>query len=196
MADPAHAPLSPASHAEDGVDGASQWASISQQYRAPLRGFFAKRVRDPAEVDDLVQEVFLHLVRRARGAPIEHVKQYVFQVAANALRDWGRRRQVREQDAHESFDEDIHRSVTEISPERVLLGREALARVVQVLHRLPERTRDVFVLRALERRKYAEVASMLCISIRSAEKHMARALVQLADCVHGDSTPGGEDGGR
>ncbi|WP_242112456.1 RNA polymerase sigma factor [Luteimonas aquatica] len=173
----------PASLAEYGEDGISQWNNVSLRYRIPLRGFFSKRVKDAAEVDDLVQEVFLHLIRRARGGPIEHVEQYVFQVAANALRDWGRRRQVRDQDAHESFDEEIHQPVTDISPERVLLGKEAINLVTAVLRGLPERTRDVFVLRALEKRKYAEIAVMIGISVRAAEKHMAKALAQLGGAM-------------
>ncbi|MEG3792087.1 sigma-70 family RNA polymerase sigma factor [Lysobacter sp. CCNWLW3] len=179
MADPAPSTREPASLADYGEDCASQWENISLQYRAPLRGFFSKRVKDPAEVEDLTQEVFLHLVRRARGGPIEHVKQYVFQIAANALRDWGRRRQARDQDAHVSFDEEIHQPATEISPERVLLGEEAVKLAVAVLRALPQRTRDVFVLRTMEKRKYMEIADMLGISVRAAEKHMAKALAQL-----------------
>jgi RNA polymerase sigma factor (sigma-70 family) len=169
----------PVSLADLGEDSVRQWEQVSLLYRSPLRGFFSKRVNDPAEVEDLIQEVFLHLVRRAQGGPIEHVKQYVFQIAANALRDWGRRRVVRNQHAHESFDEQVHQPATDISPERVLLGEEAIALVTATLNALPERTRDVFVLRVLEKQKYAEIAAALGISVRAAEKHMARALAQL-----------------
>lgn len=165
-------------HADAGL-----WQDASLRYRAALRGFFSKRVRDQAEVEDLIQEVFLHLIRRARGGHIEHVEQYIFQVAANALRDWGRRRQVRHQDAHESFDVDAHPLVTDISPERVLLGEEAVGLVEATLRGLPERTRDVFVLRVLDKRRYAEIATMMGISVRAAEKHMARALAQLGRVV-------------
>ncbi|MCL1635747.1 sigma-70 family RNA polymerase sigma factor [Luteimonas sp. SX5] len=175
--------LEAASLAEYGDDFADQWNNVSLRFRVPLRGFFSKRVKDAAEVDDLTQEVFLHLIRRARGEPIEHVEQYVFQVAANALRDWRRRREVRDQDAHESFDADIHQPATDISPERVLLGREAIEQVTAVLRGLPQRTRDVFVLRVLEQHKYADIAVMMGISVRSAEKHMAKALARLAGVV-------------
>lgn len=189
MGDPVSLPREPASLADFGEDSASQWENVSLRYRAPLRGFFSKRVKDPAEVEDLTQEVFLHLVRRAHGGPIEHVKQYVFQIAANALRDWGRRRQARDQDAHESFDEEIHQPATEISPERVLLGEEAVKLAVSVLRALPQRTRDVFVLRAMEKRKYLEIAALLGISVRAAEKHMAKALAQLGRAMEGAGRP-------
>ncbi|MGO1070961.1 RNA polymerase sigma factor [Lysobacter sp. CA199] len=183
MSDPASWPPESASLAEYGQDCVNQWNNVSLRYRTPLRGFFSKRVKDAAEVEDLTQEVFLHLIRRARGGPIEHVEQYVFQVAANTLRDWGRRRRARNQDAHESFDAQTHQPATDISPERVLLGKEEIKLVNQVLRGLPERTRDVFVLRALEKKKYAEIALMMGISVRATEKHMAKALAQLGSVV-------------
>lgn len=170
--------------AVEGADGRDDLLNaISLRYRAPLRGFFAKRVKDANEVDDLTQEVFLHLLRRARGGAIEHVEQYVFQVAANVLRDWARRRKVRAVDVQESFDEEIHQPATDISPERVLLGEEAVKVMTAVLRGLPERTRDVFVLRTLEKRKYGEISVMLGISVRAAEKHMAKALALLGNAL-------------
>lgn len=168
---------------EFGDDQASQWENVAVRYRAPLRGFFARRVRDQADVEDLVQEVFLRLVGRIDGGPIEKVEQYLFQTAANVLRDRGRRSLVRETDAHESFDEVVHEASAEITPERVLLGKESVALVVAALRQLPERTRDIFVLRAMEQRKYADIATMLCISTRAVEMHMAKALAYLTKAL-------------
>ncbi|MGH8033492.1 MAG: RNA polymerase sigma factor [Luteimonas sp.] len=189
MADPVSVPREPTSLADFGEDRAGQWANVSLRYSASLRGFFAKRVKDAAEVEDLTQEVFLHLIRRAQGGPIEHVHQYVFQIAANALRDWGRRRRAHDHDAHDPFDDAVHQPATEISPERVLLGEEAIQLVAKALRALPQRTRDVFVLRAMEKRKYLEIACLLGMSVRAAEKHMAKALAQLGRAVDGDARP-------
>ena len=88
------------------VGDAPQWKAIALRYEAPLKGFFAKRVRNAADVDDLVQEVFVRLIGRGRGQPIERIEQYLFQTAANVLRDRNRRRVAREQDAHEPLEED------------------------------------------------------------------------------------------
>jgi len=46
---------------------------------------------------------------------------------------------------------------------------------------LPERTRDVFVLRMLEGCRMTEVARAMGISTRAAEKHQARALAYVAE---------------
>ncbi len=68
---------------------------------------------------------------------------------------------------------------SEIPPDRVLESREAAARLQAVLHELPQRTRDVFVLRVLEGLKMADVARALSISTRAAEKHQAKALARV-----------------
>jgi RNA polymerase sigma factor (sigma-70 family) len=168
-----------------GGDEATRWENVALRYGAPLRGFFAKRVRNQSDVDDLVQEVFVHLIRRGQGESIEQFEQYLFETAANVLRDQGRRRQVREFESHESLDETVHVLRSDISPERVLLGREAVALVAATLKQMPERTRDVFVLRAFENHKYSEIAQMLGVSQRCVEINMAKALAFLAQVLDG-----------
>jgi RNA polymerase sigma-70 factor (ECF subfamily) len=176
------APSSPAEReafADFGDDDAGRWEAIAHHYTAPLCGYFSKRVRNPADVDDLIQEVFVQLLRRSRGKPIERVHQYLFQVAANVLRDQGRRRQARRLDEHESYDEERHEFATEISPERVLLGEDAVARVATALQRLPQRTQDVFFLRAIDRCKFKDIARKLGVSLSTVEKEMADAILYL-----------------
>lgn len=172
-------PKAPVALADLGEDDLSRWAHVAQRYRSALSGFFANRVRNPSDVDDLVQEVFVQLIKRTRGEPIEHIEQYLFQTAANVLKDQGRRRQARQQDAHDSYDEDLHMLATELSPERVLLGEESMAHVARALQQLPERTRDVFFLRAMDRCKFADIARMLGVSKSTVEKEMVKAMTHL-----------------
>lgn len=162
-----------------GDDTRSRWANVVRRFEGPLRGFFANRVRNPADIDDLVQAVFLQLFQRAKGESIEHVQQYLFQAAANVLRDQGRRARVRHLDEHQSYDEAAHAIGTEITMERILIGQESVALVMAAIKELPERTREVFVLRGLGRRPHDEVALMLGISRRVVHKHMARAFKHL-----------------
>jgi RNA polymerase sigma-70 factor (ECF subfamily) len=67
----------------------------------------------------------------------------------------------------------------DFSPERVLLGKEALVRATAVLLELPERTRMVFVMRRLEGMRYLDIAARLGISVSAVEKHMTRAMAHL-----------------
>lgn len=165
----------------------ARWESAARHYAGPLRGFFMKRVRNPADVDDLVQEVFVQLIQRARnqknGEAVQHLEQYIFQTAANVLRDRGRRDKVRHRDEHDSYEESEHGFVTEITPERIALGEEEIARVDAVLRQLPERTRDVFILRWINKHTFPEIARKLGMTKRHAQRHMAKALKHLGDSL-------------
>lgn len=71
-------------------------------------------------------------------------------------------------------------SFEEISPERVLLGRDALRHLFILIDELPERTRTVFLLHRYEGLKYREIADRFGISVSSVEKHMIAAIHHLA----------------
>ena len=78
---------------------------------------------------------------------------------------------------------------SELSPERVLQGREHLAQFIAALRDLPERTRDIFMLRCFEGLKHAEIARLYGLSTRAVEKHCARALAELSAAVEEGRTP-------
>lgn len=183
------APVSdPVSLEDFGENDAARWAEIARQYDAPLRGFFVKRVRNQADVDDLVQAVFVQLMQRSRGKPIEHVHQYIFRVAANVLRDQHRRSQARRQDVHESYEESQHAVRSDISPERILLGQESVERLAAALEKLPERTRDIFILRGIRLCKYEDIAETLGLSKHTVLKHMSKAMKHLGRSLKEDLT--------
>ena len=131
-----------------------------------------------ADVPDLVQDVFLRLSRMPDPAAIEKPEHFLFVTAANVLKDRARREAVRGAGLHDDILDDALPS-SEIPADRVLESREAAARLQAVLRELPERTRDVFVLRVLEGLKMADVAHALSISTRAAEKHQAKALARV-----------------
>jgi len=151
---------------------------LNARFARPLRSFFRKRAYNEQEADDLVQEVFVRLAAREPAAPMEHAEAYIFQMAANLLRDRARRHATRT-----AADRDLKagdgNSVEEISPERVLLGKQRLALLERVLGELPERTRVVFLLHRFEELKYAEIARRLEISVSSVEKHMMEAMRRI-----------------
>ncbi|WP_279330720.1 RNA polymerase sigma factor [Sphingomonas oleivorans] len=143
-----------------------------------MRSFFAKRVCSH-DVEDMVQEVALRMqVRRARGA-IENVEAYLFQVAQSVLTDRGRRDQVRHRSRHEPLEE-AHHPHEEISPARVLEGREQLAIVIAALEELPDRTRQAFVLHRFQEMSYAGIARHMGVSVSAVEKHIMKAIKHLA----------------
>jgi RNA polymerase sigma-70 factor (ECF subfamily) len=172
---------------DQALDAAGQrdvLVGLVRAYTRPLTRFFARRARIAADVPDLVQDVFLRLARMPEPAAIRRPESLVFVTAANVLKDRARRGRVRGEDVAEPLDEDDVEG-SDFAPDRVLEGKEAIARVREALLELPERTRDVFVMRMLEGMRMAEVAAAMGISTRAAEKHQARALAHITRRLHG-----------
>jgi RNA polymerase sigma-70 factor (ECF subfamily) len=150
---------------------------LSRRFRAPLRRFFEKRIgRRQAEIEDLVQEVFLRLAGSGKIESVEQPEAYLFRTAANVLNDRWRRQTARSAEAHEPYDEAVHGSAREtLCPERTLLGKQAIEQLVAALYELPERTRVVWALYHLEDLTHLEISRRLGITVSSIEKHIGRA---------------------
>lgn len=151
---------------------------LSRRFRPALMAFFLRRLHDHAESEDLTQEVLMRLAAHGSTLRSERPDPYVFQMAANLLRDRARRSAVRTRfilgqgalDAAETEARD---------PDRVYQARSALATVTAALKELPERTRAIFILFRLENMKQREIADMYGLSVRAVEKHVVRASVHL-----------------
>ncbi len=144
------------------------WA---QEHGPALRRYFEKRA-GAADAEDLVQEVFLAMHTRTAEDSVENVKGYLFRVAANVLsRRMGR---LRASPSYLPVSE-----ADEITSERIVMGREALDRVIAALEGLPARTCEAFLLHRFEERTYAAVARRMGISVKRAEKLIGAALKRV-----------------
>jgi len=171
-------PLPPSPVQPDRQDPRSRLENLARRYYSPLMAYFRKRARSPEEVQDLVQQVFLRLSQHNRQE-VHNPEGYLFQTASNTLKDHYRSAAVRERFARDQSLADR----SDLSPERVLLGREQLGLLVGALRQLPERTRDVFMLRCFEGLKSPEIAHLQGISVRAVEKHMNKALAHIGQAL-------------
>lgn len=139
--------------------------------------FFLKRVHDHAEAEDLTQEVFARVFGNADVDP-DLYAGYVFQIASNLLRDRARRSRVRA-DSRETVGSLYGPGVDWLDPEKIAVGRDALALLAAGLAELPERTRTIFVLYRVENIDKRVVAESFGISRSAVEKHVTRAMAHL-----------------
>jgi RNA polymerase sigma factor (sigma-70 family) len=150
---------------------------------APLRPalvkYFLRKCGNPAEAEDLAQDVLVRALGNAHWESPEQAKGYIFRIAVNRWHDRNRRGQT-----HgiviEWDDAAVFAQVEETSPERVLGSEQELHTVVTALQELGERTRDVFLLFRLEHLKHAQIAEMFGISVSAVEKHVSKAVAHLA----------------
>ena len=156
--------------------------ALVEEYRPALRRYFFRKV-PPSEVEDLVQTVFLNMHRRASAEPLDSVERYLFRVAAHVLarrhRDGPARLGLRV--------DDLVEPIEDLSPERILIGRQALDRLRVALADLPPKTREAFILHRYEEMTYAAIAARLQISVSGVEKLIIRALRHLRQAVEGQA---------
>jgi RNA polymerase sigma factor (sigma-70 family) len=147
--------------------------------RPGLIAFFARRVGSITEAEDLAQEVYLRLARSSEQ-DLRDSSAYVFQVAANLLRDRGRRQAVRGRYAL-SVSAEPSREIDQLDPYRVAVGREALSTLARALDDLPDRTRQIFLLYRYEQVSRQTIAESFGISVSAVEKHVYRAMAVLTE---------------
>ena len=165
-----------------------QLDGLCRRFRPALLAYFLRRVRNPAEAEDLAHDVFLRLA----DVPLEQLRSaeaYIFQVAANLLKDRARRWKVRDnyaatQIAAVDADElETHAS----DPERIEAARRSLAGLVVRLTELPERTREIFILYRIENVARRNIAQAYGLSLSTVEKEVARATAYLM--LHREDPP-------
>lgn len=139
-----------------------------------LAVYFARKGVEPHEIDDLIQEVFLRILKRGDSDQLEQFNGYVFTTAASVLTDRYRRRKARFFTSHVEFNTEIHGD-SAVGPDVELADRDSLNRATRILMQLPERTRHVFILRRVEGMSYGEISQRLGLSVSAIEKHMLRA---------------------
>jgi RNA polymerase sigma factor (sigma-70 family) len=176
------ATLEPQALTDKGRGARERLDELARRYYAPLLSFFRSRTHNSAEVQDLVQQVFLRLAQHRELGRIQCPDAYVFQTASNILKDHYRQADVRRRFSNEGI-ETVDTPASDFSPERLLLGRESIKVLAGSIRQLPERTRDILMLRCMEGLKHAEIARLHRISVRAVEKHMSRALAHLSQAL-------------
>lgn len=143
-----------------------------------LRGYLRKRL-PASEVDDVVQDIFVRLVRRGDTGAVEFPRRYLYQVAQATLIDRHRQERSRCVPMHCELS-GANLPHDELSPDRILLARDDVRAAQAVLAGLPQRTREILIAVRLEGCSLKIAAARHGISTSAVEKHLSRALRALS----------------
>src|SRR6516165_2591812 len=137
-----------------------QWPMAEQNHRisevvvrerARLRHFIRKRVADPSDVEDVLQDVFYKLVEANRLLmPIEHITGWLFRVARNRITDLFRRKKpesfteaaIAGEDGELLRLEELLPS-SDAGPEALYFRNLLIDELEMAIDELPEQQRDV-----------------------------------------------------
>ena len=112
------------------------------------------------------------------GPATNNPEGYIFQAAANLLRDNYRREATRSRYLQSrAGDPDL--AIDPIDAERLLSARQSVGCVARTLGGLPDRTRQIFILYRLEGMQRKAIGDAFGISVSAVEKHIASAMRAL-----------------
>jgi RNA polymerase sigma factor (sigma-70 family) len=148
-----------------------------------LRGFIRRSVPDPADVDDILQDVFYELVAASRLAtPIENVGAWLFRVARNRVTDLFRRKKPEPFPVGNGEDgaslEDLLPS-PDAGPDAAFARALLLDELADAIDELPEAQRRVFLAQEVEGRSFRELAVETGIGINTLLSRKRYAVLHL-----------------
>ncbi|HYL74813.1 MAG TPA: sigma-70 family RNA polymerase sigma factor [Bryobacteraceae bacterium] len=162
---------------------------VVKREQSRLRNFIRRRVPDPRDAEDILQDVFCELVEANRLLmPIEHVTGWLFRVARNRITDLFRKKKPEsfseaaiadEEDELLRF-EDLLPSV-DAGPEALYARRVLLDELELAIDELPEEQREVFVAHELDGRSFKELAAETGVSVNTLLSRKRYAVLHLRE---------------
>lgn len=158
-------------------------SGIASSYGERLRRFFGSRLRNRADAPDLVQEVFLRLMRIDHHESIRSPEAYLFTVANHVLYQHS----LRESAVPPSVD--ISEVVGELQfgssedPFARVDAQQRLRRLERTLASLPPKLSTTLLLHRFRGMSIEEIAKQLGVSRPAAKKYLAKALTHCRDAL-------------
>jgi RNA polymerase sigma factor (sigma-70 family) len=162
---------------------------VVEREQSRLRHFIRRRVPDPRDAEDILQDVFSELVEANRLLmPIGHVTGWLFRVARNRITDLFRKKTPeRFGDPSVTDEDDGLRPLEELLPSpdagpEALYARNVLIdELAMAVDELPEEQRAVFVAHELEGRSFKEMAAETGVSVNTLLSRKRYAVLHLRE---------------
>jgi len=164
-------------------------SEVVKRERSRLLNFIRRRVPDPGDAEDVLQEVFYRLVEANRLLmPIEHITGWLFQVARNRITDLFRKKQpenfsditMADGSGEELQFEDLLPS-RDAGPEAEYVRKRLLEELQRALAQLPKEQRDVFIAHEFEGQSFKELAAETGVSVNTLLARKRYAVLHLRE---------------
>jgi RNA polymerase sigma factor (sigma-70 family) len=166
-------------------------SDVVKREQSRLRNFIRRRVPDPGDAEDILQDVFSELVEANRLLmPIEHVTGWLFRVARNRITDLFRKKKPESfSDAAAPNDDDADQFLRfedllpspDAGPDALYARNVLLDELELALEELPEEQREVFVAHELEGRSFKEMAAETGVSVNTLLSRKRYAVLHLRE---------------
>lgn len=159
------------------VDQNERIAEVVEREQLRLRRFIRRRVPDPGDAEDILQDVFSTLVEANRLLmPIDHLTGWLFRVARNRITDLFRKRRPGSVDGLQ----DLLPS-PQAGPEAAYARQLLLDELAAAIADLPKDQRDVFIGHELEGLSFKEMAAASGVSVNTLLSRKRYAVLRLRE---------------
>jgi RNA polymerase sigma factor (sigma-70 family) len=181
------------------LDRDQRISEVVAREQSRLLSFIRRRVPDPRDAEDILQDVLYELVEANRLLmPIDHVTGWLFRVARNRITDLFRKKRPESFSDTAVADEDDERLRWEdllpspaAGPEALYARNVLLDELESAVDELPKEQRDVFVAHELEGRSFKEMAAATGVSVNtllSRKRYAVRHLRERLQRIYDEST--------
>lgn len=159
----------------------ARWfANEVQPHQFALRAYLLARYPSLPDVDNLVQEALVRVLKAHGHGSVESPRGLLFATARNLAFDFVRRQQVIAfEPLTETTDSSVFIDVTDVA--EAVSRKQELDLLEQAIRTLPERCRQVFTLRTAYGLAQKEIAARLGISENTVEKHMGTGIRRCSE---------------
>jgi RNA polymerase sigma factor (sigma-70 family) len=162
-------------------------SDVVMQERSRLRNFIRRRVPDPLDAEDILQEVFYELVEANRLLmPIEHVTGWLFRVARNRIFDLFHKKKP-ESLSHAAEGNEESLTLEDLlpspyaGPEALYARSVLLDEIEDALDELPDEQRDAFVGHEIDGRSFKQMSATSGVSVNTLLSRKRYAVLHLRE---------------
>jgi RNA polymerase sigma factor (sigma-70 family) len=168
-------------------------SDVVEREQSRLRSFIRRRVPDPRDAEDILQDVFYKLVEANRLLmPIEHVTGWLFRVARNRIADLFRKRKPESFGDPAGVDEDDELLRAEdllpspdAGPDALYARQVLLDELALALDELPDEQREVFIAHEWKGRSFKEMAAETGVGVNTLLSRKRYAVLHLRERLQG-----------
>ena len=167
------------------TDKDSEISAVVVRERSRLGNFIRRRIGNPEEAEDILQDVFYEFVEEYRlPESIEQASAWLFRVARNRIIDRFRKKKevpISETGDEEDYRLDLALPSPDAGPEAEYARAVLLDALRQALDELPKAQREVFVEHELEGRSFKEMAAQSGVAINTLLARKRYAVLHLRE---------------
>lgn len=151
-----------------------------------LQRYLRHAWRNESDIGDMCQDVFVRCIEAAKREIPHPTKPFVFFIARSLLIDRLRRIQIVSIDAVADL-EAFGVPADDPAPDRSAIARQDWRRLQVALAQLPERQRDVVMMRKVEGLSRKEIAQRMGLAEPTVAQHLAKGIAALTDFFNADT---------